>query len=1700
MDFMFGKGKKKLDRRVRRRIRKTTAVLLLISAITIAAIPVPDAVADEATDGGATVLDVSAEPAYTPDYTENGAYVTSETEKANYPSGIPKLTVDATKPENNPTIYTSAGNLYQFAYVPIASEKGEYRAVILGVGTGAVKNNILDIPPTLEAYVHYSGGKYAAGNKYGNWLYYKERTTHTLTRAAILNEDGSFKSWDGDLQQEGNTEVAKEDNKEYPPVPCEVIGKYTETNETGDKIYKGTYKWTYYTYKYKICTSNEDDEKAKWSSGDVLKYVLCKGKAENYSELENKIFYDLPKDINGSDNEFENYKKFISNYENFDDIPKYSGIESKGSGSTGAIFEQTNTDTQWQNEAIVGCISSQRVVFNETTESYELASDDVAEKLSLLTDTMSVNTLNLPSNLFAIANNVFEGYSKLGTVNFAGTNIKEIGSYAFKDCKSLSKFEVPEGVKMIMEGTFEGCTALGQVTLSSNTEVIGDDAFKNCSALSNITFYDGIEKLGRNVFENTALERVEFPESIQHIGYGTFKNAKNLKGVVLPKTTLNNLGGSIKPIDFSTFEGCTALEYIDVLSTDTAFDISNSNIEAFKKEMGDKFYFIGKDNRECKVYKVAYNNEIAFQDRDTGEYEKVIKDKDETVDLKYVYRVDKDGKLIGIGFDGTGEPTNVEIAGKIGPHSITKIGTRFSESKNKDKLTTLTIPKTITQIEDNAFKGCKNLTKVIFEDSDAIENIGENAFFTQSDSGKPTITPLTFVGKMNDSYLFKYAMSPQHKIAASEDKNAYIDYSSGAPSNLHVRYDKERGGSTLWKVPITSASWWLKADKKATVQDKEDRESAAKEYSDTLSDALKLEDSQRTDDDIDKEIAELLSKGEVSQERLGAVKDAFYAAFDISVPAGVEYIAKNLFSKANDESTQRKNGEIVERAIYGMNSDVSGSDLKFAANSDIRSVTMEGIKELDPYAFYGCKNLETVRMYSSSGGESIGAYAFGQCKELKNVTLPYTTSVMGTVFEPKTENNNTGRASNQDGNQRVARLFAGDENLTSVSFTRDGSLTGENFFCSTKGIIYEGAKGVREKVVECLVARGGEKISGVSIDSNDLEGIKAIYPEAFMGCNKIVSVDLSDVAEGFEKIPEYSFANASILSIFTLPPSYDKTIGNYALKDTALVLLRVPNKNMRLDTKPFYSSELKYNLLQNVNVITPKESRAAEDVNDYPFKESYWTTDPPPKYIITFQDDDGATICKEEVDEGEPVTPPDQSEKEEIKAIWAGVLAKHPGLYFKRWDTNFSPALKNKTAKAVWDVTPPQTWTVRFENDNGKLLVQRTVENGKPAEEPKTPVSFKEKGGTAKDYKFAGWISIPKDDTVGEISMSNITGDVTFMANYDYVGGSSSSGDGSSSGGTSGSSGTSGNNSGRTLYTLAVVNGSGSGSFAAGTDVTISAYEPQAGYEFYNWTSSESDVNFNKMERAVTFKMPAKNLTVTGNYRTKSQSQSGNSIASRLTSGTVTSSAASNKGTTSSNNDSNNSGDNGNSVQVSKPGISDANLASATVNGSTDNFVVKVVEDSQATAAAAEALRNEFGSLENIHYFAMDISLYDETGEQEITDTSGLSVTVTLPIPDELRQYGGNNKVAAVTGGNNLEKLNARFTTVSGVPCAVFTATHFSPYVLYVDTANLSAGAFDSTPKTGDMIHPKWFLAVGLALLSAVLFLKKDKKIRPEMA
>jgi hypothetical protein len=398
-------------------------------------------------------------------------------------------------------------------------------------------------------------------------------------------------------------------------------------------------------------------------------------------------------------------------------------------------------------------------------------------------------------------------------------------------------------------------------------------------------------------------------------------------------------------------------------------------------------------------------------------------------------------------------------------------------------------------------------------------------------------------------------------------------------------------------------------------------------------------------------------------------------------------------------------------------------------------------------------------------------------------------------------------------------------------------------------------------------------------------------------------------------------------------------------------------------------------------------------------------------------------------------------------------------------------------------------YTVRFIDYDDTVLYTQLVNAGEDAIEPRSP--------SREGYVFTGWrpavTAIDKDtDTYAQYGVDS-DGD-----GKDDNGGSGS-GTGSGNGNGDDGNGSGGNTA--VYYTLTVQNGSGSGSYVAGASVIVIAGDPAKGQDFDRWTIDPDTTKLaSKLVTATVVTMPESEVTVTAHYVSDGTSSANTSSSNTSGGNTNNNSRPSTSNNSSGTITNNNNGSGGTTVIISKNGLSNTGVVTAVVNGSTDDFVIKLSENNTATEDVLRALLNEFGSLDNIIYFPMDISLYDSTGNTKITDTTGLSIDITLPLPDSMITYAGNNKVASVVN-QRLEKLNAKFSTISGVACVTFTATHFSPYVIYVDTSNLTAGTIsDDTPKTGDGVHPKWFLAIGLACMSMVFFMKKDRAPRRRLA
>lgn len=1254
-----------------------------------------------------------------------------------------------------------------------------------------------------------------------------------------------------------------------------------------------------------------------------------------------------------------------------------------------------------------------------------------------------------------------------------GNNILGISDYAFYNCATLESVTLANGLKTLGNGAFANCIRLQSCNIASNANIdaIGKDAFYNCSSLTSFKAPIGLEALGDCCFEGcSSLQTVDLCDSgngavaLQVLGKDLFKGCSNLTSLEFPSTYKEG-DLSIKMLD-----GCSSLQYVKVPNAEINFEGTADEFEKFKETVLASFYFEGPATSE--IHNTASANSIAFKYLNQDLYELIKIEKDGSKppkDVKVTYQVNSHNELVKFWIEKDGKPENVTIPETIGPYNISAIGAgSFNDNCYLNKIT---IPASVKDIGANAFKGCHNLNTVIFTDATQINSIGTDAFKTQvvtCTCGKDTPftknPELTFVGALynpatgNDTVPFVFAMNGVSNINNGNQEKSFITCHSGWPTNIEVKYNYDpitgTGEAELQNYPKYTKDLKNPTDWLATLP-----------YVTTANTAEYLAMVQTATTNYEAYKAGTSTKQPTQNEM-----DIINSALNIVIPKSVDSIKTGIFSGVDSEGKE----VIAKNGGY--------------KNTEIQSIVLNGVNEVDPYTFSGCTSLKDA---SVIGPSYIGDYAFDGCTALENATLgPNLTD--------------TGK-----------RPFKGCTDLTNINCL-------ENDFSYSNGILYRNitkGKNTGKEIVECLEGRG-DIVGSYSVGPDELSGVLSIKKEAFMDCDNIGKVDLS--ATTVDVIPVGCFQATDQLNSVVLPDTV-KNIEADSFKDSKIRLLTIPGTQAYIAPDAFKSNPQQNIIFECIEDLTAdryaKEYTYINSEYDKVFLEHtvyFWDY---PNYPKT---DTKELFYKVKVRDGDDAVPPTTSPSHtgtqfnrwtdytnivkdtdvypvfgyntyavkfvdwdasligEIQYIEEGRSAVPPaknpertGYTFKEWLGSWNNITEDRTIIATYtdNSSDASRHTVIFYDHDGTIISKQSVNDGEGAVEPKSP--------TRSGYTFIGWI--PKD-------FSNVTADMNILANYEKGsssnGGSGNGGNGGNSSATPTPTATNGNSSGNSAndvkkYTVSVSGGSGSGSYAAGDIVAINAYDMGAGQNFDKWTSSTAGVGFaNPNASSTTFTMPATNVAITATYKTGS--------------GTTTSSNGGSGSGSSSGGSSNNGS--GTYVEVDRPGFSNTGLAGATVSGATDNFIVKVTEQQSATDAVIAALQARYGDLSRIKYFPMDISLYDSTGRTKIADTSGISVNITLPIPDEMIQYAGNNKAAAVSGGA-LEDLNVRFTTVDGVPCVNFTATHFSPYVIYVDTANLTEATIDATPKTGDPIHPKWFLALGLACISMILFFKRDKVV-----
>ena len=329
----------------------------------------------------------------------------------------------------------------------------------------------------------------------------------------------------------------------------------------------------------------------------------------------------------------------------------------------------------------------------------------------------SLNSNTIPADIKIIGSGVFEG-SSISSITLP-QSLEIIGPSAFYGCSNLTIITIPASVKIIGKEAFYNCTNLTSITIPSSVVSIEEGAFASCVRLSEVTFEKGgnLFSIKSNAFGKTAITSLNLPEGLVELGANAFFECNSLESVVLPSTLTvmsDEFGGE------DPFCGCNNLATATVYVRDE--NCLKNRIAAPDKSKGIGYYlsinsgtmYVWEDLVESVTSWFGKNSQFVTVSPITVEsIVKLIANNDQNPTYYKVRVKDVSNQAAEITFP--------EIYN--GLPVTTVVGSAFKGCKN---LVKIVLPESITTIEGSAFKDCSALLSV--EIPSSVQSIASDAF------------------------------------------------------------------------------------------------------------------------------------------------------------------------------------------------------------------------------------------------------------------------------------------------------------------------------------------------------------------------------------------------------------------------------------------------------------------------------------------------------------------------------------------------------------------------------------------------------------------------------------------------------------------------------------------------------------------------------------------------------------------------------------------------------------------------------------------------------------------------------------------------------------------------------------------------------------------------------------------------------------
>ena len=321
---------------------------------------------------------------------------------------------------------------------------------------------------------------------------------------------------------------------------------------------------------------------------------------------------------------------------------------------------------------------------------------------------LAIKEIEIQNGVTHIGSYIFGGCGAINDIGSYGlvvniaNSVTSIGEGAFYWSR-VAVVNLPNSIDRIEEDTFWACNQLTDIEIPSNVKSIGENAFEY-SGLSLITFHEGLETIGECAFKQTKLKNVTFPSTVKTIDGHAFYLCEYLSDV-----TFNE---GLKTIGENAFDNCifysctiTIPSTVESIGTE-AFADSKINRLVLKngiKEIGDRAFSICNfSNVEIpkSVTTIGINPFVWCRNLESI-----------TVDSSNSNFKAVDGVLFNKNITKLiSYPANKDVTEYVVPSTVNTIGS--AATHGTVKLVTITIPSSVTNIEEYQFVNSEKLTTI----------------------------------------------------------------------------------------------------------------------------------------------------------------------------------------------------------------------------------------------------------------------------------------------------------------------------------------------------------------------------------------------------------------------------------------------------------------------------------------------------------------------------------------------------------------------------------------------------------------------------------------------------------------------------------------------------------------------------------------------------------------------------------------------------------------------------------------------------------------------------------------------------------------------------------------------------------------------------------------------------------------------------